>query len=142
MSRIAAAGRSRVITIPGGMTAPPTSRAPSVRLVVYADHNRPAVSAMTEAMDMAASCGRVGRSAIGSLVASLPDAPCFGCFVAAISGFSHRHRLMACHSLMLSFDTVAAFAEGAYGTHSMLEALGHHPRVNGVGDQDPNHHGC
>jgi hypothetical protein len=43
--------------IPGGITAPPTSRALSLRFVVLADHNRPAVSARTEAIAHAASCG-------------------------------------------------------------------------------------
>jgi hypothetical protein len=59
MSRIASAGVSRVMIMPGAITAPPTSCAPMVRLTCAADQISPAMSARVVSMVTAAISARV-----------------------------------------------------------------------------------
>ncbi len=69
MSRIAAAGVSRVMIIPGGMIAPWVSSALSRRLTVCPRRMTPSRAATTVTRATAAICGRVAVQRIGDPIA-------------------------------------------------------------------------
>ena len=73
MSRIASAGVSRVMIIPGGMISPPTSCALRVMLTAFAGATIPTTSAIAENAPTTVSCGTVTAPAPEGWCASCPD---------------------------------------------------------------------